>query len=145
MSWLSRVFALVLQGRGSQGTAQPIQPAGPALPERMTKTGNKPFAQTTYHQRQPVPQVQKRRLDRVDLTRLGVRSGSARALALAQMQSIQAGSKNQAPANPHHQRAHQSPKQDKTFAHQTKTGAKSSPAKIPVLTRMVNKFRGSGS
>jgi hypothetical protein len=61
------------------------------------------------------------------------------------MQSIQAGSKNQAPVSQRQLLANQPPKQDKKFVHQTKTEANSLLAKTPVLTRMGSRFKGNGN
>lgn len=145
MSWLSRVIALVLPDRVSQGTAQPIQPAGLVRPEHMTQVGNKPFVPTTSRQRQPASPAQKRSPDRVDLTKLGVRRGSARALALAQEQSTQAGSKKAAPASQPHPLVSPQSKPVKKPASPTRTAAKRTLSKTPAQTHMGNQSKGRGN
>jgi hypothetical protein len=145
MRWLKAVIARVLRGRGSQGTARPTQPAGLVRPEHMTQVGSKPSVPTTFRPHQPAPPAQKRSPDRVDLTKLGVRHGSVRALALAERQLTQGGSRKAAPASQLHPLVSPQSKPVKTPANPTKTAAKRTPSKTPAQTRMGNQSKVNGN
>lgn len=106
MSWLKRVLGAI---------TNLIRPAGLVSREPTTPPSKKRIAQDTPRQSKqqssPIAQTQpKRKPDRVELTKLGVRSGSVRALAQLQEQKTQAGTKKAAPASQRRQPASRQPK-----------------------------------
>ena len=145
MSWLRRVTALLLRGRGFQVTAQPTLPAGPVPPERTAQTGNKPFAQVTPLQPQPAPQAPKHKPEPAAPTKSAAKRGNALSAAQPPEPLTPAGSKKAAPASQPRPPASPAQKRAKKPANKTKPAAKRTPSKTPARTRTASQPKGRGS